>query len=41
MMQEDVAERQRALAHVLWLGGAPDAGKSSVVKELGERYAFR
>lgn len=41
MMQGDVAERQRALPHVLWLGGAPDAGKSSVVKKLGERYAFR
>ena len=41
MMQEDVDGRQRALADALWLGGAPDAGKRSVVKELGERYAFR
>lgn len=40
-MRENVADRQRALAHVLWLGGAPDAGKSSVVKKLGERYSFR
>lgn len=30
-----------ALAHVLWLGGAPDAGKSSAVRKLGERHAFR
>lgn len=27
-----------ALSHVLWIGGAPDAGKTSVAKLLGERH---
>ena len=32
---------QRQLSRVLWLGGGTDAGKSSIVKALGEKYRFR
>ena len=27
--------RRRALAHVLWIGGPPDCGKTSIAQELG------
>lgn len=30
-----------ALRHVLWLGGAPDAGKTSVAKELVRRHGLQ
>jgi hypothetical protein len=29
-----------ALDHVLWLGGAPDAGKTTVARLLAERHGF-
>ena len=41
LMHNAMGDVHGSLDHVLWLGGAPDAGKSSVVKALGERYAFR
>lgn len=28
------------LAHVLWIGGPPDAGKSTVAATLGARYGL-
>lgn len=31
---------QTALAHVLWIGGAPDSGKTSIAKALGKRYGL-
>lgn len=34
----DRAELRRRLAHVRWIGGAPCAGKSSIVTLLAERY---
>ncbi|MBV9790852.1 MAG: hypothetical protein JOZ51_21840 [Chloroflexi bacterium] len=34
----DRAELRRQLAHVRWIGGAPCAGKSSIVTLLAERY---
>lgn len=30
----------QALAHVLWIGGATDSGKSTVAQNLGERHHF-
>lgn len=32
---------QQALAHVLWLGGTPCTGKTSVAKRLAGKYALR
>jgi len=31
-------EAKRELAHVLWIGGATDAGKSTVARNLAQRY---
>lgn len=30
-----------ALRHVLWIGGAPDAGKTTVARILAERHRFQ
>ncbi len=35
---QTTAEQTQALAHVLWLGGTPCSGKSSVARWLVERY---
>jgi hypothetical protein len=35
----EATTRQR-LSHVYWIGGSPCSGKSSIVAQLGERYAF-
>ncbi len=35
------AEQAQALAHVLWLGGTPCSGKTSVAKWLVEHYAVQ
>lgn len=32
---------QRALAHVLWIGGAPDAGKTSIANLLAEKHSLQ
>lgn len=37
-MPSTSSDRTRALAHVLWIGGPPDAGKSTVAALLGEQY---
>ena len=34
-------EWQPALAHVLWIGGATDSGKSTLAQKLGERYPLQ
>jgi hypothetical protein len=34
-------ESRQALAHVLWISGAPDAGKTSVVTMLVEKYGLQ
>ncbi|HET8629178.1 MAG TPA: hypothetical protein VFL91_17295 [Thermomicrobiales bacterium] len=31
----------RALAHVLWIGGPPDSGKTSIARLLAERYGLQ
>jgi hypothetical protein len=36
----DDQDRDAALARVLWLGGTPCSGKTSVAKELAERHAL-
>lgn len=42
-MGGDVSERRRwdALRHVLWIGGPPDAGKSTVAVMLAERHGLQ
>ncbi|MGN6810275.1 MAG: hypothetical protein ACTHMP_05330, partial [Thermomicrobiales bacterium] len=35
------AHRRQALTHVLWLGGTPCSGKTSVTKLLAEQYAVQ
>jgi hypothetical protein len=30
-----------AFAHVLWIGGSPDAGKTSIARTLADRYGLR
>ena len=37
----DAAARRAALAHVRWLGGAPDAGKTTVARALAHRFGLR
>ena len=32
---------QRALAHVLWIGGPPDAGKTTVAQLLAEKHGLQ
>jgi hypothetical protein len=32
---------QQALAHVLWIGGAPDSGKTTVAELLAARHGFQ
>ncbi len=39
-MLPDGSDLRRALAHVLWLGGPPDAGKSTVADLLGGRHGL-
>lgn len=39
-MQSD-RELRDALAHVLWIGGAPDAGKTSIAALLAARYQLQ
>lgn len=34
-------DRAGALLHVLWIGGAPDAGKTSLARELAQRYGLQ
>ncbi|UCG24785.1 MAG: hypothetical protein JSW55_01960 [Chloroflexota bacterium] len=36
----DTNDIRRALAHVLWLGGGPDAGKSTAARILVRRYGL-
>lgn len=38
-MQTNGANRE-ALAHILWLGGTPCSGKTSIARRLAERYAL-
>lgn len=32
---------KRALAHVLWIGGPPDAGKTTIAQVLGDRHGLQ
>lgn len=36
-----MADLKAALSHILWLGGAPDAGKSTIATILTEQYHLR
>jgi len=36
-----ISEQRQNLAHVLWLGGSPCSGKTSISKRLIERYGFQ
>lgn len=33
--------RRRALPHILWIGGPPDSGKTSIAAALGQRYGVQ
>lgn len=41
MPSSDRADLKQALGHVLWIGGAPDAGKTSVARFLSRNYRLR
>ena len=41
MLPSDRADLEQALGHVLWIGGAPDAGKTSVARILSRKYRLR
>jgi hypothetical protein len=34
-------DRRQQLAHVLWIGGPPDAGKTSIAQRLAEQYGLQ
>jgi shikimate kinase len=36
-----IQELKQALAHVLWIGGATDAGKTTISRMIAERYGFQ
>jgi hypothetical protein len=38
---EDASALAQRLAHVLWIGGAPDAGKTSLAEELVQRHGLQ
>lgn len=40
-MSPNHADLSRALAHVLWIGGPPDTGKTSIARLLAERYGLQ
>lgn len=40
-MTADAVHLRQALEHVLWLGGAPDAGKTSIARLLAGRHRLR
>jgi hypothetical protein len=41
VLKVDGNERARGVSHVLWMGGAPCAGKSSMADLLAARYGWR
>jgi hypothetical protein len=41
MPAEGRTDLQAALAHVLWIGGATDSGKTSVARALAEKHGFQ
>lgn len=41
MVLPDAATVARDLAHVLWVGGAPDAGKTTIARLLAERHRWQ
>ena len=38
MLGTDSDELKSKLAHVLWIGGPPDCGKTTIAQELGQKY---
>src|SRR5690349_14920041 len=40
-MHDPVADDRERLAHVLWIGGAPNAGKSTLTRLLAGKYDFK
>lgn len=40
-MQADHDDRARALGHVLWIGGPPDCGKTTIADRLAERHGLQ
>jgi hypothetical protein len=41
IVSTDISQRKTALAHVLWIGGAPDARKTTVARHLAERLGLQ
>ncbi len=37
----DVFELKHRLRHVLWIGGSPDSGKTSIASELARKYGLQ
>jgi hypothetical protein len=40
-MHDPVADDRERLAHVLWIGGAPNAGKTTLTRLLAGKYDFK
>jgi adenylylsulfate kinase-like enzyme len=41
MVRPDAPTVARDLAHVLWIGGAPDAGKTTIARLLATRHRWQ
>lgn len=38
MKRHEIGDLKRRLSHVLWIGGPPDCGKTTIARELGQQF---